>query len=292
MAESYPIIDSWCNLFTPASMKKNFIDNPEMAHIVKWWRMDDRTRGKRLAAAGAAIEDIDAIVITHEHSDHVHGAESISKKYGTPLWMTRGTLEGTRIDRSVANVVIFENNSEFRIGEISVRARRTIHDASDSACFVLESRDGCRAGIASDLGYVDPPVLEHLSECDLLLFESNHDLDMLRTGGYPWSLKRRIMSNRGHLSNDDAIAALRRMIGERTRSLCLIHLSEKNNHPSIVKGMAKALLDSIGAPIDLHIAQQRSVSASIEVGRGEQTVPPDLRAPEPAPRFAQIPLFS
>jgi phosphoribosyl 1,2-cyclic phosphodiesterase len=248
-----------------------------------------RDTRKRLAAAGTAIEDIDAIVISHEHSDHVHGAASISKKYGTPLWMTRGTFEGTRIDRSDANVVLFENNSEFRIGEIAVRARRTIHDATDSACFVLEGRDGCRAGIASDLGYVDPPVLEHLSGCDLLLFEANHDLDMLRTGSYPWSLKRRIMSNRGHLSNDDAIAALRRMIGERTRSICLIHLSEKNNHPSIVKGMAEALLDSLGAPIELHIAQQRFVSASIEIPRRE-AVPP---APVPVvPRMGQMPLFS
>lgn len=251
-----------------------------------------RETRKRLAAAGAALEDVDAILVTHEHSDHVHGAEAISRKYGIPLWMTRGTLDGTRIDRSEANVVIFENNTEFRIGEILVRARRTIHDATDSACFVLESRDGCRAGIASDLGYVDPPVLEHLSGCDVLFFEANHDLDMLRTGSYPWSLKRRIMSNRGHLSNDDAIAAIRRMINERTKSLCLIHLSEKNNHPSIVKAMAEALLDSLGAPIALHIAQQRAVSESIEVGRAEAPAPAIAPPVAPPVRFAQIPLFS
>lgn len=250
-----------------------------------------RETRKRLAAAGTSIEDIDAILITHEHSDHVHGAEAISQKYGTPLWMTRGTLDGSRIDRAEANVVVFENNSEFRIGEISIRARRTIHDATDPACFVLEDRNGTRAGIASDLGYVDPAVLEHLSGCALLLFEANHDLDMLRTGTYPWSLKRRIMSNRGHLSNDDAFAAVRRMIGPETHSLCLIHLSEKNNHPSIVKAMAEALLDSLGAPIELRIAQQRVAGEAIDARGAEPPVPQVAPAPA-APRLGQIPLFT
>lgn len=246
-----------------------------------------RETRKRLAAAGSSIEDIEAILITHEHSDHVHGAETISRKFGIPLWMTRGTLDGTRIDRGEANVVVFENNSEFRIGEILVRARRTVHDAADSACFVLEARDGCRAGLASDLGFVDPPVLAHLSNCEILLFEANHDLDMLRTGSYPWSLKRRIMSNRGHLSNDDALAAVRRMIGAATRSLYLIHLSEKNNHPTIVRAMAEALLESLGAPIQLRIAQQRAVSDAAEATRSAVAAP----AVPAAPRMGQLALF-
>lgn len=245
-----------------------------------------RETKKRLAAAGSSIEDVDAILVTHEHSDHVHGAEAISRKYGIPLWMTRGTLEGTRIDRHEASVVLFENNSEFRIGEILVRARRTIHDAADSACFVLQARDGCRAGLASDLGFVDPPVLEHLTNCEILLFEANHDLDMLRTGSYPWSLKRRIMSNHGHLSNDDAMNAVRRMIGPETSSLYLIHLSEKNNHPAIVRAMAEALLDSLGAPIQLRIAQQRAVSEPVETGRAAAPAPVPA-----APRMGQMALF-
>jgi phosphoribosyl 1,2-cyclic phosphodiesterase len=250
-----------------------------------------RETRKRLAAAGSSIEDIDAILITHEHSDHVHGAEAISRKFGIPLWMTRGTLDGSRVDRTEANVVIFENNTEFRIGDIAVRARRTIHDASDPACFVLEGRDGCRAAIASDLGFVDPPVLQHLSGCEILLFEANHDLDMLRTGSYPWSLKRRIMSNRGHLSNDDAMTAVRRMIGPETRSLYLIHLSEKNNHPAIVRAMAESLLDSLGAPIELRIAQQRTPSEVVETGRPALPSLPPPPPPASKPRFAQMALF-
>ncbi|HVR44235.1 MAG TPA: MBL fold metallo-hydrolase [Thermoanaerobaculia bacterium] len=247
-----------------------------------------RETAKRLAAAaGCSIGQIDAIVITHEHSDHVHGADRISRRFGIPLWLTRGTLEASRIDPTEARVCVFENNSEFRVGEISVRARRTIHDAADPACFVLEARDGTRVGIASDLGYVDPPVLAHLSNCDALLFEANHDLDMLRTGTYPWSLKRRILSNHGHLSNDDSLAAVRRMLGPDTRALCMIHLSEKNNHASIVAGMAEALLDSLGAAIQLRIAAQRRPGDPIEIARR----PGRPARPAPPPNPAQMPLF-
>src|SRR5207248_7350647 len=139
------------------------------------------------------------------------------------------------------------NNSTFTIGELAVHAKQTIHDANDSACFVIEARDGTRVGLASDLGYVDPAVLEHLTNCDGLFFESNHDVDMLRMGTYPWSLKRRIMSRFGHLSNDDSIVALQRMLGAETKTLCMIHLSQKNNHESIVREMTTALLDRTGA---------------------------------------------
>lgn len=243
-----------------------------------------RETAKRLAAVGSSIDRIDAILITHEHSDHVHGAGKIGQKYGIPIFLTRGTLEQSRIDPGEVPVRVFENNSEFRIGEISVRARRIIHDAADPTCYVLESGDGTRAGIASDLGFVDPPVLAHLSNCDAILFESNHDLDMLRSGSYPWGLKRRIMSNHGHLSNDDAMAALRRMIGPETRELCLIHLSEKNNHPSIVEMMGTALLESLGSTIRLSIAAQRRPAPTIEVSRRGVATPPP-------PRHGQLALW-
>lgn len=244
-----------------------------------------RETARRLLMLGESIECLDAVLITHEHSDHIHGAESISRKFGVPIWMTKGTLDASRIDTEVARVVVFDNNSEFRIGEISVRARRTIHDAADPACFVLESRDGARIGLASDLGYVDDPVLRHLSGCDALLFESNHDVDMLRSGTYPWGLKRRILSNHGHLSNDDAMNAVRRMIGPDTSALCLIHLSEKNNHESIVRSMAASLLGSLGGNIQLSIAAQRRPGVPIHISRR-----PGLTPPAPF-RPAQLSLF-
>lgn len=226
-----------------------------------------RETKKRLELVDRDIERLSAVVLTHEHSDHIHGAEKIARKYQIPIYLTRGTLDASRIDRDETKTVVFENNSTITIGELQVHARRTIHDAADPACFVIEARDGTRVGIASDLGHVDPPVLDHLSGCDGLFFESNHDLDMLRMGTYPWSLKRRIMSRFGHLSNDDSMSAVQRLIGADLKTLCLIHLSQKNNHESIVRDMCSALLRRTGASIDFSIARQFEPTGLFEVTR-------------------------
>jgi phosphoribosyl 1,2-cyclic phosphodiesterase len=226
-----------------------------------------RDMRKRLELIGRDIQTLSAIVITHEHYDHIRGAERIARKYGVPIYLTPGTLDASTIDRENTKTVVFHNNSMFRIGDLQVHARRTLHDAADPACFVIEARDGTRVGIASDLGYVDDAVLRHLQDCDGLFFESNHDLDMLRAGTYPWSLKRRIMSRFGHLSNDDAMQAVQRMLNSETKTLCLIHLSEKNNHESIVKEMVSRLLSRNGVQLELSIAKQFQPTGVFEVTR-------------------------
>jgi phosphoribosyl 1,2-cyclic phosphodiesterase len=235
-----------------------------------------RETAKRLSAIGRELADVRGIVITHEHYDHIRGAEKISQKYGIPIYLTRGTLDASKIDRSETSWRIFPNNSSFRIGELEVRARKTVHDAEDSACFVVEGRDGTRVGIASDLGFVDAGVIRHLSGCHALLFESNHDVDMLRDGTYPWSLKRRIMSNVGHLSNEDAMRAIERLIGPELQTLCLIHLSEKNNHESIARTMAEELLKRLGAPVRLSVAKQHIASV---MALSAQPIPLPVRRP-------------
>lgn len=244
-----------------------------------------RETKKRLKLAGREAESIRAIVLTHEHHDHVNGAERIARKYGVPIYLTRGTLEASSIDVEETKVVVFDNNATFSIGELNIRACSTVHDAADSACFVIESRDGTRVGLASDLGCADEVVLRHLTRCDGLFFEANHDLDMLRMGSYPWSLKRRIMSRYGHLSNDDALAAVQQLIDAELKTLCLIHLSQKNNHESIVREMAMALLDRSGARLEFAIAKQHEPTGVFEIAR------------RPAPvttarsMLAQMPLF-
>ncbi len=233
-----------------------------------------RETKKRLEIDGRDIAGLKAIVLTHEHSDHLHGAEKIARNYQIPIYLTRGTLDASRIDPTETPTVVFENNSHFSIGELQVHARRTIHDAADPACFVIEARDGTRVGIASDLGHVDAPVMQHLSGCDGLFFEANHDLDMLRTGTYPWPLKRRIMSRFGHLSNDDSIDAVQRLLGAELKTLCMIHLSQKNNHESIVRDMCTRLLRRTGASIDFAIAQQFAPTGVFEVARRKARVSP------------------
>ena len=244
-----------------------------------------REMRKRLEQVGRHIEHLRALVITHEHYDHIRGAESIARKYEIPIYLTQGTLDASTIDRAETKVVVFPNNTTFSIGELNVHARRTLHDAVDPACFVIESRDGTRVGLASDLGYVDAQVLEHLTGCDGLFFESNHDLDMLRLGTYPWPLKRRIMSRLGHLSNDDSMTAVQRMIGADLKTLCMIHLSQKNNHESIVRDMASRIIARTGAQLELSIAQQFQATGVFDIKR---RVGP---RPAIAPRGVQMALF-
>ena len=232
-----------------------------------------RETKKRLEQIGCDIGRLQAIVLTHEHYDHIRGAEKIARKYEVPIYLTRGTLDASTIDRSETKTQVFDNDTTFVIGELQVHARRTIHDAADPACFVVEARDGTRVGIASDLGYVDEPVLRHLTGCDGLFFESNHDLDMLRMGSYPWSLKRRIMSRYGHLSNDDSVSAVQRLLGAELKTLCMIHLSQKNNHESIVRDMCSRLLRRTGASIDFAIARQFEPTGLFDVCRRRERTP-------------------
>ncbi|HEX6083940.1 MAG TPA: MBL fold metallo-hydrolase [Thermoanaerobaculia bacterium] len=232
-----------------------------------------RDTKKRLATLGCDIERLSAIVVTHEHYDHIRGAEKIARKYEVPIYLTKGTLDASNIDTTDVKMVVFQNDTTFRIGELQVHARKTIHDAADPSCFVIESRDGTRVGIASDLGYVNREVLDHLSGCDGLFFESNHDLDMLRMGSYPWSLKRRIMSRFGHLSNDDSVSAVQRLLGADLKTLCMIHLSQKNNHESIVRDMCTRLLRRTGASLEFSIAKQFEPTGLFDVARRRERKP-------------------
>ena len=244
-----------------------------------------RETRRRLEQVGRDIEQLRGIVVTHEHYDHIRGAERIARKYGIPIYLTQGTLDNSAIDRMETPTVVFRNDSTFTIGELEIHARRTLHDAADPACFVIEARDGTRVGLASDLGYADDPVIQHLRHCDGLFFESNHDLDMLRMGTYPWSLKRRIMSRFGHLSNDDSMVAVQRMLGADLKTLCMIHLSQKNNHESIVRDMAGRLMQRNGVQLELAIAKQFEATGLFDIVRRHAA-----RPLVPA-RYTQMPLF-
>lgn len=232
-----------------------------------------RDTKKRLALLGRDVERLSAIVVTHEHYDHIRGAEKIARKYEVPIYLTRGTLDASKLDTTDLKTVVFENDTSFAIGELQVHACKTIHDAADPSCFVVEARDGTRVGIASDLGTVNTEVIRHLSGCDGLFFESNHDLDMLRMGSYPWSLKRRIMSRFGHLSNDDSVHAVQRLLGADLKTLCMIHLSQKNNAESIVREMCTRLLRRTGASIEFSIAKQFEPTGLFDVARRRERKP-------------------
>lgn len=227
-----------------------------------------RETARRLKRIGRKIEELDAILLTHEHGDHIRGALRIARKYQIPVYATAGTHAGAFLPANELPVRTFLNGKSFRVGDLLIHPEKTSHDAFDPSCFVVESRAGVRAGVATDLGWIGERVKAHLRSCHALLFESNYDTDMLRTGPYPWFLKRRILSRVGHLSNDDALGALYDLVGPELSTLVLIHLSKTNNLPSIVQTEARQVLTEIGARIDTHISSQSEPTPLLTIGPG------------------------
>ena len=199
-----------------------------------------RALGRRLQAADVAPESIGALVVTHEHSDHIGGAAAAARRWGWPVHATQGTL---RALDGEAGLATFTLPREHAAGEFTVRAVRTPHDATEPVALVVTMRSsGARVGIAYDLGHVTSRFAAHFAELDVLLIESNHDADMLRTGPYPWVVKQRIAGPNGHLSNADAGALLRTCAHRGLRHVVLCHLSQHNNRPELAIGAAQDAL--------------------------------------------------
>jgi phosphoribosyl 1,2-cyclic phosphodiesterase len=221
-----------------------------------------RELGKRLAAIGESLERVDAILITHEHSDHVCGLAVLARNRNVraAIWMTR--LAAPAIDwgeKPPPRLEAFQAGASFQIGDIEVQSFGIPHDAVDPVGFAFEAQ-GVRIGIATDLGYIPESIKYHLRRADLLLLESNHDLDMLKVGPYPWSVKQRVMSRVGHLSNMMMSEYLARDLDCATSRVILGHLSEQNNHPEIVRMIAAEALERRGCAAALTIAGQHRPS--------------------------------
>ena len=216
-----------------------------------------RDLGKRLATIGEDLERLDAILITHEHSDHVSGLPVLarSRKITAAIYMTRLTAPVIDWGECQPRLEPFQAGARLRIGDIDVQSFGIPHDAIDPVGFAFEAQ-GVRIGVATDLGYIPESIKFHLKRTDLLLLESNHDLDMLKVGPYPWSVKQRVMSRVGHLSNDTMSDFLLRDFDGFAARLVLGHLSEHNNHPEIVRLMATQALERRGLSTPLEIASQ------------------------------------
>ena len=221
-----------------------------------------RELSRRLALIGEDIRRVDAVLITHEHSDHVAGLPVLARnrEIRASIHITRLTEPGidwgeTRPER----LETFQAGAAFQIGDIGVESFSIPHDAADPVGFRFEA-EGVRIGVATDLGYIPESIKYHLRGTDLLLLESNHDLDMLRVGPYPWSVKQRVMSRVGHLSNLGMSDYLRNDLNSSTAHLVLGHISEQNNHPEIVRRTATEALDGRGLETRLTLASQHTPS--------------------------------
>jgi phosphoribosyl 1,2-cyclic phosphodiesterase len=230
--------------------------------------LSGRETFKRLRALGERVEEISAIVITHEHCDHIAGLYRLATKLNIPVFITapthhawkRAASEAMRApSRGIPSLI--KNQSEvgpelpkcehfsagrgFRIGDIEIMPFTIPHDAIDPVGFTFRA-EGVKIGFATDLGYMPVSVRNHLRGCSVLVMESNHDVEMLRSGSYPWSVKQRVMSRVGHLSNLALADFLTNDYDNSATFVVLAHLSEQNNHPEIARREAEKALATRG----------------------------------------------
>ena len=207
-----------------------------------------------LAMAGLAADDIGGVFVTHEHSDHVKGLPQLVKKHGTPIFVPR-TVAARMLGAMPAleeSVSIIPVGESFPFGNIVISAFHTMHDTDESVGYVIEG-DGS-FGIATDTGCINEEITSALAGVGTVVIESNHDVQMLRDGPYPVYLKKRILSDNGHLSNDDCARFARRLAESGTRQIILGHLSRENNRPAIALETVGAALE--GLPVSLYSAPE------------------------------------
>ncbi|MGJ8669732.1 MAG: MBL fold metallo-hydrolase [Oceanococcus sp.] len=206
----------------------------------------------RLARIGLQASDIDAVLVTHEHSDHVSGVARFTRPNGIPVYATHGTAAAAKLE-DLDNLHLFSPHQSFDVGDLQIQPYPVPHDAREPVQFVI-SHQTFRIGILSDAGAVTPHMQEILSGCDALLLECNHCPELLENGPYPASLKQRVASRLGHLSNHQSAALLNQLDRSRLQHLAVTHISEKNNCPIRA---TQALVDVLGENPDwLAIAHQ------------------------------------
>ena len=227
-----------------------------------------------LNSIGQSLKNIDGILVTHEHFDHICGLGVLSRKYHIPIFATRGTIAAIKMSSSVGKIeedlfVPIKADESFRIKDITVEPMRTSHDAAEPVAYRMRYENK-KIAIATDLGTYNEYTVECLKGMDLLFLEANHDVNMLQVGPYPYQLKRRILGDRGHLSNELSGQLLKRIAHEKLQGVVLGHLSKDNNIPELAYetvrvelAMGSEVYNEVQFPIT--VAKRDEVSTVIKI---------------------------
>lgn len=239
----------------------------DKAHIL----IDDGISRKKviegLSRLNLKLEDIDAILITHEHDDHIKGLGVLERGIPTPIYSMEGTLNKILENHSLGNLPegimhSIASGTEFRIKDILINSISISHDAISPVAYKFEC-DGRRAGIVTDLGEYDSRIIDFFSGMNAMLIEANHDINMLLTGPYPYPLKQRILGKYGHLSNESCGRLLSELLNDAMNTVFLGHLSHENNFPDLA-------YETVKAEINLYDNKYKADDFDIKVAhRGE-----------------------
>ena len=240
--------------------------------------IDAGISGKRIEEGlnrlGLTTADLDAVLITHEHSDHVASLGVLARRYAIPMYATKGTIEGIMnqncmgaIDRSLFNVI--SSSSPFEVNDLLVHPIDVSHDALEPVAYRVE-HDGRSVGVCTDLGKYTDTIVEGFSGVDALLIEANHDVNMLQVGKYPYYLKQRILSDRGHLSNENCGRLLCKLLHDDMKSISLGHLSAENNLAELAYEAVRLeiMMDECKyepSDFDIRVAKRSEISSAVAV---------------------------
>jgi phosphoribosyl 1,2-cyclic phosphodiesterase len=232
---------------------------------------------RRLAKVGVGAEEVDAIVISHDHGDHTRGMGVFARRFGTPIYLTDPTRDACQsLLKGGEEIRSYRGGFPFSIGRVMVEPFLTIHDATDPVALALrDTETGLKVGVATDLGRPTAQVRHALSGSHLLILEANHDEALLHQCSYPWSVKSRIASSHGHLSNDAAARLALELLHPRLGGVVLAHLSGECNRPELAEAVVGRALREAGYKGSLQVAAQESPTGPLELAKLTRQLDPD-----------------
>ena len=262
-----------CSIASGSSGNCIYVGSEE-AHVLVDVGISGKNIEKGLNTLDLTGKDVDGILITHEHADHIQGLGVFSRKYEIPIYGTPGTIRGIRDYKNLGKMPEglyheIQVDKEFKLGDIDVHPFAISHDANEPSGYRFE-QDGKKIAVATDLGKYDEYTVENLKDLNAVLLESNHDIHMLEVGPYPYYLKQRVLGDRGHLSNELSGQLLCDILHDNLKHIMLGHLSKENNYARLAYETVKlevTLADNEykGEDLNMFVASRESVSDIINV---------------------------